>query len=522
MQPTNHPPDEQPIAGNDPPSLIIDWGVKPQAGNHLSPQFHLIAPGYRLRPRITATLDRALDQGDWNSNPGLTERGESHWSFHQSLDLTRDGQVCRFGQYLLKLHVVFPEAGPGGIRCYRAEVRITVPDAAASTSPVLEIRGTGSTLLNLQGIDINRYAKIVVEGSEQSVVNMLHVDGPGTVGQPSVPPQSPPDERLILRLPLEPDRELQQLIPFCSVPRRAPPTEPASLVFEDGRRIHLFARQSVVLGRDVSGGTPSDIMLQLLPLDDDRWQLTRLISRQHLRLTLSADGLRLEDCGSAFGTYLVGQRLTAPATLSAPAYWWPQPHAIDVAGVLGLDLTLHHDPSWDDWERCCSGTAESYYAVAAGCHIPPAWQLARDSRIDAVRVCRRAPLPVAGYLERIKHILIPGYSGQWDTVSQAAAAIEPTDQMTDREQYVVVYRTATIGSSDRVAIALPGVELPGATARIVQLGGGFWLDSGADDGVICVDGRALARRELVPLTPGNRLRIGSAELTFAPFAQLRS
>ena len=518
MLPDNHPPDDGPVLELPPPLLIVDWGVEPQAGNHLSPEFHLVAPGYRSRPRVIAVLDRFLDQGDWQTNPWLTERDESHWSFHQPLDLTHDGQVCRYGQYLLKLHVVFPEPGPSGIRCYRAEVRITVPDAAATTSPVLEIRGTGSTLVNLQGIDINRYAKIVVEGSEQSVVNVLHQNVAGTTEQATAELHPKPDERLVLRLPLDRDRELHQLLPSCTRRHTAPPLAAASLVSDDGVCIHLLAHERVILGRDRSGTSSSDIMLRLLPLDENRWILSRLISRRHLRLTLHAEGLQLEDCRATFGTYFNGQQLADPLTVTQSASGWLQRHTLDVAGVLSLEVTLHGDRGWDGWSPYCD-TGPSFYAAAAGCHPPPLWELACQSRIDAVRLRRRAGLPLARYLDRIKQILLPGHREQWESVSRAAASIQPIDHLAAREQYVLVYRTATIGGGDQAVISLPGAGLGDVAARILHLGGGFWLEALADEQATYLDERPAPRQELIPLAPGNRLRFGTTTLTFTDFQQ---
>jgi hypothetical protein len=70
MQPTNHSPDDGPLPDLPPPLLIVDWGIEPQAGNHLSPEFHLVAPGYRNRPRVIAVLDRF-----WTKATGRRIRG---------------------------------------------------------------------------------------------------------------------------------------------------------------------------------------------------------------------------------------------------------------------------------------------------------------------------------------------------------------------------------------------------------------------------------------------------------------
>jgi pSer/pThr/pTyr-binding forkhead associated (FHA) protein len=398
---------------------------------------------------------------------------------------------------------------------------VTVPDASETANPILEIRANDSSLLNLQGLDINRYARIMVESSDQAVVNVLPVDG----RVPDVPPSGaaapPTNHRLIVQLPLEEHRELQRLMPHGSVRRSAAPLDAASLVFDDGRRIQLVTRASVVMGRDRSELAPSDIMLRLFPLDDDRWRLSRLISRQHVRFSLCPEGLAVEDCGATCGTYLDGRRLTESQILSPSASWWPQRHSVDVAGVLGLDITLHHDRGWDEWASC-SHTGESYYAAVAGCDSPLLWHRAAESRIDAVRVCRRDSLPVARYLDQLKQILVPGHSEQWESVKCAAEAIERIDKLASREQYVFVYRTAELGGADEAAIRLSGLGLNDVPARILNLGGGFWLEGLTSETAAFVNGRPVAKRELVPLAPGDRLCFGGTELTFGEFQQVRA
>ena len=518
----NTPQDNPTIPDTSPPPLlVIDWGVEPQAGKHLSPKFHLVAPGHRERPQVTAILDRHLDHDAWNANPSLCEVDECHWSFFESLDLTRDGQVCRSGQFVLELQVVFPQPAARAVGCYRAAVRVTVPDDSETANPILEIRANDSSLLNLQGLDINRYARIVVEGGDQAVINVAHIDG-GLAGVASSDPAAPStNQPLIVQLPLQEYRELQRLMPHRSVRRSAAPLDAASLVFDDGSRIQLVTRPSVVMGRDRSESAPSDIMLRLFPLDDNRWCLTRLISRQHVRFSLCPEGLAVEDCRATCGTYLDGRRLTESQILSLSASGWTQRHSVDVAGVLGLDITLHHDRGWDEWASC-SHTGDSYYAAVAGCDSPLLWRLAARSRIDAVRVCRRDALPIARYLDQLEQILLPDHRKQCELVKCAAEAIERTDKLASREQYVFVYRTAELGGADEAAIRIPGLGLNEAPARILNLGGGFWLEGLTSGATASVNDRPVAKRGLIPLDLGDRLRVGDVKLTFAEFQQVRA
>jgi pSer/pThr/pTyr-binding forkhead associated (FHA) protein len=116
---------------------------------------------------------------------------------------------------------------------------------------------------------------------------------------------------------------------------------------------------------------------------------------------------------------------------------------------------------------------------------------------------------------------MPAYSEQWEKVSRSAAAIERIDKLAEREQYVFIYRTATIGGSDEAAIQVPSAGPNKIPARILNLGGGFWLEGLMPETATFVNGQPVAKRELVPLAPGDRLSFGVMELTFQEFGQIR-
>ncbi|NQT37916.1 MAG: FHA domain-containing protein, partial [Planctomycetes bacterium] len=123
--------------------------------------------------------------------------------------------------------------------------------------------------------------------------------------------------------------------------------------------------------------------------------------------------------------------------------------------------------------------------------------------------------------------------GQLAGVRRAADCIDQVDTLADREEYVLLFRTATIGSAPGAAVQLRGSGVADVHARVLHLGGGFWLEPLWEETTLCantgeeirstrtyVDGRQVARHELVPLAPGMKLRFGETEVTFDEFEQM--
>ena len=286
-------------------------------------------------------------------------------------------------------------------------------------------------------------------------------------------------------------------------------------MFPRGQRILLLAQPLAVLGRervDKYGQRTCDIVLRLWPRQTDAHkELSRLVSRVHMRMSLGTDGLHIED-QSACGTYVAGERLSQTLRLRETA---SGSLALAVAGILGLEITCHRDPTWKPWAEWSELVERQYQRVLDA--ASPLWPDARAAGIDAVRLRRQRRLPVREHLRNLAHCLD---QANYQVVQRAAHSIDPIDELADREQYVLVFRTATLGGSPETdAVCLPDSGLAAAHARIFHLGGCFWLEHLADDQRICVDGRPLTRHELVPLAPGMALLLGRTQVTFQEFNQ---
>jgi len=492
--------------------LLIDWGCSPQIGSNLTPEFCIYCPGFGSRPHVHVRVDKRLDCEDWEEGPKLQQKDESIWVFYESLRLTSGGSDCRCGTYRIELHAVF-HTGSGPAYCFQGVVRIKVTDTATDAKPVLEIDGDEGAMINLMGRDLSEFAAIRLKGGQRAAINIQENLFPESdAAQDDAKAQM---QGFAMQLPLKPDFELQQHIPRLSSRGRHEWMDSAALTLPDGRRTLLLARSSVLCGRernDRNGQKVCDIVLRLWPrITEDHAQLSAKISRSHFRLTLEEGGLTIED-ESSFGTYLGGQRLTGPLTLRQNS---PPRQMLAVAGILGLELTRHCDPMWRSLEQTLD-LIESEYFRAAGVseHELKPWQHARRTEFDAVRLRRRGKLPIHEYLPHLAQTLPPVH---FESVREAAYRIDPTDALSGREEYVLVFRSATLGGSPDDAICLTGLQH--AHARIFNLGGRFWLEHLAQYQETRVDGELIEPRELVPLAPGMELAFGQQLTRFETYCQ---
>jgi hypothetical protein len=506
MSDASLPPAARGTSAGDPPMLWIDWGCRLEIGANLQPVFHLYCPGTLSRPRVTVHVDPRLDHAHWVDTPPLKHEGPGLWSFVEPLEMTADGERCKPGQYGLELRVVFHEPGQGP-RCYRAHVPIVVKDPAEQpTGPVLEIEGGRLAMVNLMGRDLSEFSRILLKVDESGVVNVQESLYPA---DPTPGPAGPPTH--VSRTLLKPDLELQSQMPRPSAHGPRVAMNRAALVLDDGRRILLVARPTVVLGRgrlDEQAARVSDICLRLGgPASAEQNVLSAYISRLHLRMTLHADGLHILD-ESTWGTYYRGEKLCGPLVLGAA-----HPRlTLAVAGLLGLELSAHCDPAWSTSTHGTSLVEEAYQQLAGS----STWNDARSAGLDAVRIQRHRRLPIDDHWRQLSRGL-PAES--WQAIQEAADSLGRIDRLAQREQYVLVFRSATVGGSPATdPICLDESGLGPAHARILHLGGVFFLEALTDDGQMAIDGRPLAAHELAPLAPGARMSLGRTPAQFVDAA----
>ena len=488
-----------------PPMLLINWGYDLRIGHQLRPEFHLYLPGCYGKPQVAIHIDESLDHPDWRVVPGLVQESESQWGFDEPLQLTSQGKNCRPGVYQLQLRMVLHDEGILQ-RCFLGKISIVVKDPAQQQSgPTLEIEGADTAAVNFLSGDLSKFAKIHLKVGAGGVGNIQEALFPNPSAESSRSQSSSAAQPWVTHHILKPDCELQQRMPKLSTHGRRQAMDRAALVFPDGRRILLLAKSHVELGRD---RVKTDIVLRLWPwASPERQELCRLISHNHLCMTLHADGLHVRD-KSNFGTYVSNERLTGDYVIPANA-----PHRLVLGGVLGLDVTSHPDPSWHGWAPW-RDLIEDQYSRLAGRSHSSLWQDAWHSAVDAVRLCRVKQSPLPKYLPQLN--LRPA---QLQAVQHAARSVNLTDELADREEYVLVFRAATLGGTPLDAIYLRGSGLAAAHARIFHLGGGFWLERLTPEAEICVDETPIGLFEIVPLAPTIHIAFGRTDATFCEFNQ---
>ena len=378
-------------------------------------------------------------------------------------------------------------------------VRIADP-AATPQKPGIVISG---------GIHMD-FSQLEMYGSDIKNLVNLNVQGEAEAGQAAIQWQP---------VVLNRNYALERQMPHRAAGGSPQLLDRAALLLSNGQRILLLAQSRITLGRerlDNCGQRSNDIVLRPWPRTTDaEKELARIISGVHLAISLTADGLEIEDQSSC-GTYAGGEKF---AKLLVTPDNFCRPVTFAVAGVLGLQVTCHRDPYWTR----CGGLVdliERQYEIAVGEAGSPLWRIAQRSGIDAVRLRRLRRMPIRDHLEQLVRCLDPAH---FQVVRNAAFGIDPIDGLADREQYVLVFRTATIGGAQATdAIYLPESGLAAAHARILHLNGSFWLENLTDDNQVGHDGRHLAAHEFAPLAPGMDLSFGRSRAQFAEFAQPES
>ncbi|MCH5378018.1 MAG: FHA domain-containing protein [Planctomycetes bacterium] len=470
------------------PQLLVDWGTGLRIGWHVCAECQLTCPpGYESRPSVRVRVDPRLDQEDETSTPNVKCEEPGLWSFHIPFALTTGEKDCRPGQYLIEIFVVFPQVAPPKARFFHCSIRFNVLDPTGTTGPTLEIEGEGQSMLNLQGRDLNSFARVVLRGRGTSVVNVQETLFGADAHHSDTPPAGEiagrDNEAHQFAYQLRLDVHRGRRLPWAStrfVQRQ--PTDAAALVTDDGRRVLLLARRSVKLGRSRDNG----IVLRFLPRSAQHDAWSRRISRQHVSCRLSDEGLRISDLGSTEGSQLNGETLRNPQLLTAQDSY--DDLQLDLAAGDKVEMPFRIQlrmigPSDADCGHGDDELVQSLCSDALGEPAPPLWRLARSSRIDAVRMDRVNNLP-------------------------------------NQETYVLVYRHATLGHCQDAAICFAGEDLEAFHARVLQLGGQFWLQNLSCGGRATIDGHPLREAETVPLTFGMAMTLGDLRLRYLPFGQM--
>jgi S1-C subfamily serine protease len=458
------------------PRLLVDWGELPQVGRTARPHFSLIATGMSGRPTVKVAVDRSLDNDPADPLRQVRTEEAGLWSFYVPFSLTTNGLDARPGLYVIDVAVTFPHVAAGQPRFLQARIRLNIPDASSGQRELV-IDGDGQSVVNLAGHDLRSFSRVVLKGDDKSIINLQNFSQPQD-------PAAAPEKPVVFEYELKINRDIQGRLPKLTEVPQPSKTEAITLV-SGNKRIHVFAKKRATFGRQRR--PENDVCLRFLPRTAEHDEGSRAISRTHMALDLSDDGLVLVDEKSAKGvdvdcdpvkgerifTYLDahgGRHLDLPSPLSSSLSLEME---LTIFGRDPADQDFRSDLEWDD--VCFDTTGEQPSRL---------WQVAKGCGIESARVRRLNNLP--------------------------------------DEEYVFLYRHATIGRAAKdSAIVVP--HLPGSLAgdlRLLYAGRMFWLHSGGRANIV-VDGERVTGACLIPLRFGQRLEIDFVPVHVVQVAQLQ-
>jgi S1-C subfamily serine protease len=336
------------------------------------------------------------------------------------------------------------------------------------------IDGDGQSVVNLAGHDLRSFSRVVLKGDDSAIINLQNF------GQTPEQPKAA-EVPVVFEYELKVNRDIHERLPEVIEVSQPSKTDAITLVCGD-RRIHVIAKKRSTFGRQRR--PENDVCLRFLPRSTEHDEGSRAISRTHMALDLTDDGLVLVDEESAKGvdvdcdpvkgektfTYLDahgGRHIDLPSPLSSSLSLEME---LTVFGRDPDDPDFRSDLKWDD---VCFETA--------GEPASRLWQVAKSSGIEAARLRRLNNLP--------------------------------------DEEYVFLYRHATLGRSAKDhAIAMPVPDHLKGDLRLIYAGRMFWLHSGGR-AEVAVDGEPVSGPCLVPLRFGQCLSIDSLQIHVARVAQ---
>jgi S1-C subfamily serine protease len=466
------------LAARQRPRLLVDWGELPQVGRAARPHFSLIASGIAGRPTIKVTVDRSLDNDPTDPLRQVRTEEAGLWSFYVPFSLTTNGLDARPGLYVIDVAVTFSHVASGQPRFLQTRIRLNIPDASSGQRELV-IDGDGQSVVNLAGHDLRSFSRVVLKGDDKSIINLQNFAQPQ-----ASEPITAPEKSVVFEYELKVNHDIQGRLPrLVEVPQ--PSRAEAISLICGSRRIHVFAKKRATFGRQRR--TENDVCLRFLPRSEPHDEGSRGISRTHMALDLSDDGLVLADEKSAKGidvdcdpvrgektfTYMDahgGRHIDLPSPLSASLSLEME---LTIFGRNPDDPDFRSDLDWDD--VCFEITGEQPSRL---------WQVAKGCGIEAARIRRLNNVP--------------------------------------EEEYVFLYRHASLGRSAKDS-AIVISHLPAALAgdlRLLYAGRMFWLHSGGRANIV-VDGERVSGACLIPLRFGQMIEIDLVPVYVVPVAQLQ-
>ncbi len=230
------------------------------------------------------------------------------------------------------------------------------------------------------------------------------------------------------------------------------------------RNICLHAKQVVTLGKQ----SENDIVLRLLPESPENDAAWARISRSHAEIEFTDKGAIWRNLQCSNGTF-IDEQLTE---------------------------------------------ADEFLLMRSGMVFSPANVL--ELKVETFAEDRIAgdTVPYQRFATRHLDATLPETLGQ-----HQGLRIVRTGNL-ENEEYVVMQRCVSIGSSRLCTIQLAGSDVRPVHAQLLWIGETFWIESLHEAEPILVKGTSLSVNQLFPLSPGTTLTIGSTEISVGQHHQL--
>ncbi|MEY4566186.1 MAG: hypothetical protein RLY14_1156 [Planctomycetota bacterium] len=459
------------------PRLLVDWGELPRVGHQVRPEFSLICPAYETRPEIKISVDRDLDHDENDPRRRPQADDKSLWSFHVPFRMTTGGLDCRPGQYLIDFEVSFREVPADLPRFYRCRIRLTVNSGNDGEGGVLEIDGDGQSVVNLQGCNLKQFSKVILKGSQDSIINLAN--GFGQDSTSDAPAATKPNTTFEYQLKV--DHQKQGRLPkLLQIGKPRSYLDSCGFFFEDGSRYLVFARPKITFGRS----RDNDVILRFFPRSQENDAHSGNISRTHFIAELIPEGIEIRDesrSGIELNYSVVRERISIPA--------------IRAGEVTHLELGV-------------TGTVPKKFKMEMVLFSPED----RD-HLDELSYWDELVCEIVG--GRLSRISREGLDASVNSVRYDRAS-----SLEGEECYVHLFREAIIGGSPaRCAIVLKNsVSQP--PARLLHIDRSFWLETLSNASNISIDGMVVPPLSLVALSPGMQISFGGEVVKFDRPSQL--
>ena len=490
-------PEPQPETQPEPqPFLLFQMGNVVSAGSHLSPEFHVIFEGWDGTVEVEATLSAGLDQHGWVSNPKVIPL-ERIWRFHQTIRLTTDSNDCRPGDYLIDFTCHFRNSGIHRDSSWYGSFKFQV---AVQRQGELIISTEGNSLVNLSGdllSLVQDFRTIRIDGAANSLVNLQAFES--ALGQTAQKKADATTTMTTIKL-------IRIRDPEPVVHRRiARPCVEGRFDLPDGRRVLIYARDQVILGRNRpkrDPAAPTDIALRLWPENEVRAKLNDLISRQHLWVTARNGEIEFRDQRSATsaeaspahvnGVLLQGSR-TVSHSSGVIEYSTSVARPLNSGGVDHGGVNPGINPGGIHSERRLIGLSLRSFQQAQGA-VQRTYESLRClvGTVDFNETWRRHEAGLdAVLIERGRNM----------------------DELNGREAYLLVLGMVMMGTNHDCPFRIPHRSIRPDHAILCHWDGQFRILP-LEEAFVACDGRTIQPGKIGTISIGSKLQLGDLELTF--------